>query len=126
MILSVIFTCLLYFATAQTPGRTYALLEAVRENITFVTYTPEQRVTVAKGLQNMFSIYVHREKKIKDYDVEYKKYSGNTIDPVPRVAEMVAKAANMTDKAFHYEFVDLFASLRDLHTNYLMVFLFPF
>lgn len=69
----------------------------------------------------MFSIYVHKEKKIQDYDAEFKKYSGQTIDPVPRVAEMVEKAANMTDKEFHYKFADLFASLRDLHTNYEMV-----
>ena len=108
------------FAAAQTANRTYTLLETTRDKITFVPYTPEQRVTIAKGLQSMFSIYVHREKKIQSYDQEYRKFSGQTIDPVPRVAAMVEKAANMTDKEFHYAFTDLFASLRDLHTNYLM------
>ena len=121
IVLSLIGCCCVPTAvSAQTTNRTYSLLQNSRNNITFVPYTAAQRVTIAKSLQNMFSIYVNREKKIKDYDLEYKKFSGQTIDPVPRVGAMVKNAASMKDKDFHYAFADIFASLRDLHTNYLM------
>lgn len=117
-----------------TPDRTYSLLSSGRDNLYFVPYTRQEKESVAEGIHNLFTVlqpntttltihkvYVHRDKKIKDYDQEYRQFAKQTIDPVPRSAEMLQKGPDMTDKEFHYAYVDLFSSLRDLHTNYEMV-----
>jgi hypothetical protein len=63
--------------------RTYSLMEGNRDKLSFVPYSPDQRAQTASTLNNFFSIYVHREKKIASYDAEYRKEHDNaTIDPV--------------------------------------------
>ncbi|KAJ3342596.1 hypothetical protein HDU91_000518 [Kappamyces sp. JEL0680] len=104
----------------QVANRTYSLLENSRDKFTFVPYTAEQRADIAQDLNNMFSLYVHREKKIQSYDAEYKAFSGQSIDPVPRIKAVGDRAKTMTDQEFHYAYLDIFNSLRDLHTNYEM------
>lgn len=37
-------------------GLTFDLLKNVRSNITFLPYTPDQRVAVAKGAQALFGV----------------------------------------------------------------------
>ena len=40
-------------------GLSFHLLKDVRSNITFLPYTPEQRVSVAQGAQALFSVSDH-------------------------------------------------------------------
>ena len=56
---------------------------------------------------------MNRQQKIEYYGQQYQD-----IDPVPRMAAIVNKAANMTDLEFHKSMSQLFLSLRDKHTNY--------
>jgi hypothetical protein len=94
---------------APTPGRTFNLLAKERDNIGFVRYTPEQKVQVAQTMKNLLSIWVHQENKLEFYRKE-----NPTLDPMPKVDEVIKKAANMTEKEFHYTFADIFVPLRDL------------
>jgi hypothetical protein len=56
MQLSIVGLLCLVVLGAKTPNRTYTYLEQERDNIFFTPYTPEERVTVAKGLQSMFDV----------------------------------------------------------------------
>ncbi|KAJ2997393.1 hypothetical protein HDV02_005590 [Globomyces sp. JEL0801] len=94
---------------------TYGLLKDLRNEITFVPFTTEQKVQTAKSIENVFQVYVHRFLKIDDYGKEYPN-----IDPVPRSQAISEEAATLSDKDFHYKYVDLFLSLRDKHTVYLL------
>jgi C-terminal processing protease CtpA/Prc len=102
-------------ATAQLfeIPRTCTLLASTRQDIQFVPYTPAQRQEIADSMKRMFEIYVNRENKIEYYGQEKPD-----IDPLPKVTQLQQKAQNMTDKDFHYEFIDMFSSLRDFHTQY--------
>lgn len=94
----------------------YNTLESIRNLIDVVPYTPSQRIQVAKSVKNMFSviafnqIYVNRQSKIDNYQNDY--------DLVSQLQSIVEKSAAMTDIDFHYQMVDLFMSLRDIHTQY--------
>jgi hypothetical protein len=103
-----------------TPNRTYTPLDGNREKLVFQPYSPQQRSEVAQDLVNMFNVYANRYKKIEAYDVEHKARFGVTIDPVPRSEALAKKASALTDIEFHYAFSDLFNSLRDLHSTYIM------
>ena len=86
-------------------------LAARRAQITFPAYTPDQRQLVAEQAQILLrDLYVHRYEKIA--------YYGDDVDPVPRVAEVVANARTMNDADFHLTLQNIFSSTRDLHTNY--------
>lgn len=64
-------------------------------------------------LEHPSQIYVNREAKIDYYGKDFPE-----IDPVPRIAELVSKATNLTDMEFHEAMSTLFLTLRDKHTNY--------
>lgn len=99
--------CLAVLA-AVCAQRSFGLLAETRPNITFVAYTPQQRIQVAKTVENLLSVYVNREEKIKYYGRIMKD-----IDPIPRAKAIQAEAANLTDRDFHYRYAELFVSLRD-------------
>jgi hypothetical protein len=111
---------LAYAGPGPTPNRTYTLLEGNRDKLLFQPYSSSQKLLVAQGLANLFAVYGNRFKKIESYDAEYKDRFGVSIDPVPRSRALTLQAANWTDTQFHYAYNDLFQSLRDLHTNYIM------
>ena len=74
-------------------------------------YSGEERELVAKqALMMMKDLYVHRELKIKDF--------GAGADPVPRLEDMVKRAASMSDADFHLAMQKIFLDLHDHHTNY--------
>jgi C-terminal processing protease CtpA/Prc len=76
------------------------------------TYTAEQRQLVAsQSLMFIKNLYVHRELKIKDF--------GAGADPVPRLEDMVRRAAAMNDAEFHIAMQKIFIDLHDHHTNYM-------
>jgi hypothetical protein len=109
-----LFPLLAGFAAAQTADRTFGLLKDDRKLVLHVPYTPEQRVQVAKNINELFKIYYHREQKINVYGKEY----GREYDPIPRAQKILQNAANMTDAEFHYGFAEIFSSMRDFHLNY--------
>jgi hypothetical protein len=109
-----LFPLLAAFAAGQTADRTFGLLKDDRKLVLHVPYTPEQRVQVAKNINDLFKIYYHREQKINIYGKEY----GREYDPIPRAEKILQNAANMTDAEFHYGFAEIFSSMRDFHLNY--------
>lgn len=87
-------------------------LEKARDDLKPKAYTVEERETVAKqALMMMSELYVHRELKIKDF--------GAGSDPVPRLQDMVKRAADMNDDEFHVAMQKIFLDLHDHHTNYM-------
>jgi hypothetical protein len=103
------------FAQVAPANRTFGLLEERRNQFEFIPYTPQQRTQVAQTILQMMRIYVNRESKIQTYGKERQD-----IDPLPKAQDMVARAASLSDKDFHYSLLDIFTPLRDFHTLYLM------
>ena len=87
---------------------TSALLKDARNSIGFVPYTPQQRQQVASSVNNLLSIYVHRSEKVQAYSREFPQ-----MDPIPRANAIAQQAAQLSDKDFHYQYAELFLSLRD-------------
>ncbi|KAI8904316.1 ClpP/crotonase-like domain-containing protein [Gorgonomyces haynaldii] len=106
---------MLFLLVCTVACQTYSLLSSVRQQIGFVPYTPEQRQQVAQAVQNMLSIYVHRQEKISHYSAQFPQ-----IDPIPRAQQLLAQSLTMSDRDFHYANAALFNSLRDFHTTYHM------
>ena len=74
-------------------------------------YTAAERELIAKqALFMVENLYVHREIKIKDF--------GAQVDPVPRLKDMLRRAASMSDADFHVAMQKIFLDLHDHHTNY--------
>src|SRR5215218_5552131 len=46
------------------------------------------------------------------------KAAMHAVDPVQRLRLLAFRAPTLTDREFHAELLDIFLSLRDLHTNY--------
>ena len=87
-------------------------LADARKDLKPEAYSAEERELVAKqALMMMKDLYVHRELKIKDF--------GAGADPVPRLEDMVKKAASMKDDDFHAAMQKIFLDLHDHHTNYM-------
>ena len=87
-------------------------LADARKDLKPEAYSAEERELVAKqALMMMKDLYVHRELKIKDF--------GAGADPVPRLEDMVKKAASMKDDDFHTAMQKIFLDLHDHHTNYM-------
>ncbi len=87
-------------------------LAKARADLKPETYTAEQRELVARqALMFIKDLYVHRELKIKDF--------GAGADPVPRLEDMVRRAAGMSDQDFHLAMQKIFIDLHDHHTNYM-------
>ncbi|KAJ3077638.1 hypothetical protein HK102_005071, partial [Quaeritorhiza haematococci] len=84
----------------------------VKDDIKFPKYTPEERTLVAKQAQAILDVYVNRESKLANY--------GTDVDPLPRIADLVAQAPSMSDSAFHLTLANIFLNLRDFHTNYFL------
>lgn len=76
-----------------------------------ITYTAQERELMAKqALMFIKNLYVHREIKIKDF--------GAQVDPVPRLEDMVRRAASLSDADFQKAMQKIFLDLHDHHTNY--------
>jgi hypothetical protein len=103
------------FLVATILGQTftYKTLAEGSQEWSFIPYTPEQRTSIAQSMLNMFSIYVNRQAKIEYYGKERPD-----IDLIPKAQRLLQEAANMTDKAFHYEMSNIVASQRDGHLSY--------
>jgi hypothetical protein len=101
--------------TAVVNAQTFGLLQNRRQEFDFVPYTAAQRTQVAKTISGLFQIYVNRESKIANYGGVRPD-----IDPIPKIQDLVLKAANLTDLQFHYQMIDIFTPLRDFHTLYVM------
>jgi C-terminal processing protease CtpA/Prc len=87
-------------------------LSKARADLQPEAYTAKQRELVARqALMFIKNLYVHRELKIKDF--------GAGADPVPRLEDMVRRAAGMTDTEFHLAMQKIFIDLHDHHTNYM-------
>jgi C-terminal processing protease CtpA/Prc len=87
-------------------------LAEARSDLKPKEYSGEERELVAKqALMMMKDLYVHRELKIKDF--------GAGADPVPRLEDMVKRAASMNDEEFHVAMQKIFLDLHDHHTNYI-------
>ncbi|KAI9102863.1 hypothetical protein DFS34DRAFT_413411 [Phlyctochytrium arcticum] len=85
-----------------------ALLKDVREKMTFLPYTPEERVFVAQQRQETLNVYTHVEEKLKNYGV----------DAIASFSDILKNAGNMTNKDFSYAMARHALSLRDLHTDF--------
>lgn len=97
--------------TSTTFGKV-ALLEEVRKELQLPAYTSAERTLLAKQAEFFISsLYVHRDLKIKDF--------GSGVDPVPRLTNLVEKAGELSNEAFHSTISTIFHDLRDLHTNYM-------
>jgi C-terminal processing protease CtpA/Prc len=98
-------------AGVPAPPPYFALLSDARPQIVFPTYTPQQRQLVAQQAQILLrDLYVHRFEKIA--------YYGPQVDPVPAIADIVERAATMSDADLHLAIEYIFSATRDLHTNY--------
>ncbi|KAI9102864.1 hypothetical protein DFS34DRAFT_711968 [Phlyctochytrium arcticum] len=86
------------------------LLKDVREKMTFLPYTAEERVFVAQQRQETLNIYANIEEKLKNYGV----------DAIASFSDILKNAGNMTNKDFSYAMARHALSLRDLHTNFLI------
>jgi hypothetical protein len=84
-----------------------------------VRLTPTERVTLVEAAISMLSgVFVH---------LRFKQ-SMHGIDPVQRLkllryrlkTEIAENTASSDDRGFHSEMIDIFHSLRDLHTNYIL------
>lgn len=86
-------------------------LSGARGDLKPETYTAQERELVAKqALMFIKNLYVHRELKITDF--------GAQVDPVPRLEDMVKRAASLSDEEFHKAMQKIFLDLHDHHTNY--------
>ncbi|KAI8904318.1 hypothetical protein EDD86DRAFT_249693 [Gorgonomyces haynaldii] len=105
---------MIFFLGSVLCQNSYSLLGQTRANITFLPYTPEQRLQIAQSVENLFDFYVHIDQKLamyaKEFDGEY--------DPRVRAKQLSALALNGSDADFHFRNVELFASLRDAHLSY--------
>ncbi|KAI9104447.1 hypothetical protein DFS34DRAFT_690740 [Phlyctochytrium arcticum] len=86
----------------------FALLKDTREKMTFLPYTPEERVFVAQQRQEILNIYANVEEKLKNYGV----------DAIASFGDILKNAANMTNKDFSYAMAKHALSLRDRHTDF--------
>ncbi len=87
-------------------------LSLSREALKPVAYTADERELMAKqALMFIENFYVHRELKIADF--------GAQVDPVPRLEDMVRRAASLSDADFHTAMQKIFLDLHDFHTNYI-------
>ncbi|KAI9099518.1 hypothetical protein DFS34DRAFT_593163 [Phlyctochytrium arcticum] len=84
------------------------LLKDMREKMTFLPYTPEERVFVAQQRQETLNVYSNIEEKIKNYGV----------DAIATFSDILKNASNMTNKDFSYVMARHSLSLRDFHTNF--------
>jgi hypothetical protein len=84
-----------------------------------VRLTPAERVTLVHAAVSMLSgVFVHLPLK----------RAMHGIDPVQRLkllryrleTEIAENTASVDDRGFHREMIDIFHSLRDLHTNYIL------
>ena len=98
-------------ALARTALDVVPLSEA-RAKLKPEAYTAEQRELMARqALFFIKNLFVHRELKIKDF--------GAGSDPVPRLEDMVKRAASLSDSEFHAAMQKIFLDLHDHHTNYM-------
>ena len=96
---------------AKRAGLDIRPLATARAELKPKAYSPEERLLMAKqALMFIENLYVHREVKIKDF--------GAQVDPVPRLKDMVKRAASMNDEDFHKTMQKIFLDLHDHHTNY--------
>ena len=87
-------------------------LATTRDALKPTAYTAAQRELMAKqALMFIKDLYVHRELKITDF--------GAGADPVPRLEDMVRRAASMSDADYHLAMQKIFIDLHDHHTNYM-------
>ena len=122
-----IFAFLIDFGFA-TPNRSFSYLKDIRDTVDrnqFLPYSAAQKLQVANSIHNQFQIYAHGDRKVEMYDADFKAYkaaggenSSLTIDPIVRSAQLVEKAASLSDAEFHTAYSELYLSLKDLHTNY--------
>jgi C-terminal processing protease CtpA/Prc len=98
-------------ASARTALDVVPLSEA-RAKLKPEAYSAEQRELMARqALFFIKNLFVHRELKIKDF--------GAGSDPVPRLEDMVKRAASLSDSEFHAAMQKIFLDLHDHHTNYM-------
>jgi hypothetical protein len=115
----------------STPNRSFFYLGKSRDMVDaepFLPYTKAQKLQVAMSIHNQFRVYVHRDRKVEQYDAEFKIYKATnerrntttsyTIDPIARSAQLIETAASLSDAEFHAAYSELYLSLKDLHTNY--------
>lgn len=75
--------------TANAETSIYTTLSKRRSDISLPAYTPEEKQLVAEQAQTILrDIYVNREVKIASY--------GSLVDPVPKIASIVADARVMS------------------------------
>ncbi|KAI9102853.1 hypothetical protein DFS34DRAFT_674556 [Phlyctochytrium arcticum] len=67
-----------------------ALLKDVREKMTFLPYTAEERVFVAQQRQETLNVFAHVDEKLKNYGV----------DAIASFSDILKNAGNMTNKDF--------------------------
>lgn len=86
----------------------YRFLKDVRPKLAIPTLTAEERVSLAKhALVIMEQFYVHKDQKIKMH--------GPQINPIPKLAAISDKAANMSSTDLLYDISKVFLSQRDMH-----------
>ena len=76
--------------------------------IIFPKYTPDMRLNVAKQVDSMLSVYVNKESKAINYQVDHSS----------EMRRILKNAESMSDKEFHLSISKMVLSFRDLHTNY--------
>src|SRR5215213_6770811 len=75
------------------------------------TLTPAQRTKLVDQAELMLELlYVHLPLK----------RSMHAIDPLQRLKLLRFRLAAMSERQFHDEMIDIFVTLRDLHTNYIL------
>jgi len=73
--------------------------------------TPAQRSRLVEQASLLLNeLYVHLPLK----------RAMHAIDPGQQLRNLSARAAQLSERAFHDELIDIFTDLRDLHTNYLL------
>ena len=116
---SVSITCLLiailiqFMGTRASAASNYDIrpLAQSRDALTPMAYSPTERELMAQqALMFIKNLFVHRQLKIVDF--------GAQADPVPRLEDMVRRAASMNDLDFHVAMQKIFLDLHDFHTNY--------
>lgn len=72
--------------------------------LSFLPYTPVERLFIKDNVEKLLQVYVNRERKMERL--------GSSVDPLARISNL--DAAGMTDSQFHFAILDIFTSLRDL------------
>jgi hypothetical protein len=88
------------------PVQTLAEFRATAKELTL----PQRQLLVDQALVLIEHLYVHLSLK----------RAMHAVDPIQRLRLLRARLANMPERTFHDELIDIFHRLRDLHTAYVL------